>query len=739
MKMKNMKLCAAVSLAIVLCGVLVSTPTRAQEEFATHTRGKLWETLFNWGFIGHPGAWDYEQVTGIGFYPGFPGWYYPNDEQDANRLDILVDANFHNFKSGPWIITKGAQAPVPPDNHFEPTDFTIYQTTMAYGQEGVLTVRAPFETTLNFNGMPNFDPLLPEEINYNWFHTVTGITVKQRSMAWSYPGYHDFIIYDFVFTNTGEVAIPAINQIVHFDQTLNEVWIVLQSGLQVSTKGNINFHYNPRFLESAAPAGGFGWHPDKGYTDYYAVENQGPDGKGLLYYSRDVNGGREPVDTFMRRPNWQALLTNPGATLPELQDPACFGFVFLYRTPPAGANPNPFDADPTFFNIYSDQMNRFKGKTVDFETFGLSSFKKQEIYEYATHNFLPPTNGNLYCWYTSSFGPYTLAPGDSVRLIFAEVAGVMDMKEVYLGDPQHWFPDSSIAAIRRNAEAARRAVKWGFGAPSVNGIPVIADVPEAPPAPNCFSSSVSAGIDTAQISVRWDKLAEEAVIRDGSGGVFYDGATDLTGYRIYRSRDKRGIWDLVKDVPRSEFDRYWQADKNQYEYLDQDLQFGDEFYYYVQAYHSDPKPWTSANGTRVENLGELASDDNNRTQLTNARPGPIDLEEKGWDVFVAPNPYVEDDPNRNFGDAAPGRPGKIEFRNLPERATIKIFNLSGDLIKTIKHVPDEYGNLFGSISWDQSTDSGLFVAPGLYIYVVESEVLDSYKGKRTIGKLMIIR
>ena len=43
----------------------------------------MWETLYNFGFIGDPGAWDYTEVTGIGFFPGFAGFTYPNDEELA--------------------------------------------------------------------------------------------------------------------------------------------------------------------------------------------------------------------------------------------------------------------------------------------------------------------------------------------------------------------------------------------------------------------------------------------------------------------------------------------------------------------------------------------------------------------------------------------------------------------------------------------------------------------------------
>src|SRR5690606_8054683 len=187
-----------------------------------------------------------------------------------------------------------------------------------------------------------------------------------------------------------------------------------------------------------------------------------------------------------------------------------------YRTPPPGSSGDPFEADPAFFNIYSDEADKFKGKTVDFETFGLSPFTKQDIYDFIKHEKYPGTNGNLYNWYTSSFGPYKMAIGDSVRLIVAEVAGVMDLHEVIKGDPNHWYPDSTIAAFKRNIQAVRNAVKWGIGA-NVNGINLAADVPDAPPAPNCRASNASSGSDTAIIAVQWDKLAEQVKFTDGAG------------------------------------------------------------------------------------------------------------------------------------------------------------------------------------------------------------------------------
>jgi hypothetical protein len=129
-------------------------------------------------------------------------------------------------------------------------------------------------------------------------------------------------------------------------------------------------------------------------------------------------------------------------------------------------------------------------------------------------------------------------------------------------------------------------------------------------------------------------------------------------------------------------------------------------------------------------LPELASGSVNKTLPASAAPGPVPT----MDVFVAPNPYVYGDESRSFGRA---NPFGVEFRNLPESCTIRIYTLVGDLVRTLEHKPDARGNVYGSEPWDQKSDSGLLVAPGLYVYHVQSTTpgLDS----KLTGKLMIIR
>ncbi len=101
-------------------------------------------------------------------------------------------------------------------------------------------------------------------------------------------------------------------------------------------------------------------------------------------------------------------------------------------------------------------------------------------------------------------------------------------------------------------------------------------------------------------------------------------------------------------------------------------------------------------------------------------------------IKVVPNPYVV---TASWEEASPyssGRgPRKIEFTHLPQKCTIRIFTVSGELVRTIEH---ESGILDGSESWDLLTRDNLSVAYGLYIYHVDAGEI----GER-VGKFAVIK
>ena len=79
------------------------------------------------------------------------------------------------------------------------------------------------------------------------------------------------------------------------------------------------------------------------------------------------------------------------------------------------------------------------------------------------------------------------------------------------------------------------------------------------------------------------------------------------------------------------------------------------------------------------------------------------------------------------------RVNRIHFTNLPQKCTIRIFSIDGDLIREIYHdFPPDYPESMHD-EWDLITRNTQAVASGIYYYSVESEFGNQ------IGKLVIIK
>jgi len=101
-------------------------------------------------------------------------------------------------------------------------------------------------------------------------------------------------------------------------------------------------------------------------------------------------------------------------------------------------------------------------------------------------------------------------------------------------------------------------------------------------------------------------------------------------------------------------------------------------------------------------------------------------------IKVVPNPYYATTAFEGQNTFTSGRgPREIQFRNLPQECTIRIFTISGELVKTIHH--SESIN-FGTGKWDLLTKDNLTAAYGIYVYHIDASGI----GEK-IGKLAIIK
>ena len=106
----------------------------------------------------------------------------------------------------------------------------------------------------------------------------------------------------------------------------------------------------------------------------------------------------------------------------------------------------------------------------------------------------------------------------------------------------------------------------------------------------------------------------------------------------------------------------------------------------------------------------------------------VDAQSKLYNVYVVPNPVrtgssrLTTDNYHNFPD------GLVRFVNCPQKCTIKIFTVSGDLVWFNDHVDGT-----GNVEWDTKNLENEEVASGVYVYRIESSSDSVY------GRIVVIR
>ncbi len=85
------------------------------------------------------------------------------------------------------------------------------------------------------------------------------------------------------------------------------------------------------------------------------------------------------------------------------------------------------------------------------------------------------------------------------------------------------------------------------------------------------------------------------------------------------------------------------------------------------------------------------------------------------DIYVVPNPYVAYSISENPGRTLTKRGEReIQFRNLPQRCTIRIYTITGELVDTIEK--DDFTSM---ASWGLLSSEGMRIAYGVYIFHVD--------------------
>lgn len=298
-----------------------------------------------------------------------------------------------------------------------------------------------------------------------------------------------------------------------------------------------------------------------------------------------------------------------------------------------------------------------------------------------------------------SVGPLSLLPFGSVKIVYAEVIGEMDRAKIVDGGVENidFMATASRDTMLAHVRAARKLYQNNY-------LPTV----HPPPTPTDGENSLRITVEPGQIAIEWPPISPTYI--DPITGI-----NDVAGYRVYSSNYFTiGPWTLVADLKIESVlivDGYVR-------YTATDLPFGVGYYYCVTSYDIDGNESGKVNNTRFP--------------IYPLRGPNLEFPKN---VYVIPNPF-----RQHSNLTGSGEQYRMEFIGIPAKCKIKIYTLTGDIIQEIDHDDGSGSEAWGSIKRldYQLTKWTLGVAPGIYIYLIES-LVSGHQGDSYIGKLAIIK
>lgn len=583
------------------------------------------------------------------------------------------------------------------------------------------------------------DMMLESTIN-----TMMGITIHQKVYAWSQKNHDDYHIYDLTMTNTGNLDT---DDDIETTQTITDLYF---NRTPAYTRFWTAFHLWHAFI---------GEFPGDSLRASYAYPARTHDLQEDLLGEVVNSGGRAG---WMESPQVVGDATlfvssgpdmvniadddpsQPRVTLTQCQDntwerasaealTADQREAVYLAASQGGSVPGIFYGGSVSPD-YADALLAYPGigchHGISIDEWCLNGLDIQFPYD------TPITNARFLT--ESSYGPFTLEHGESIRFVFARGAGSISPEKNWevgnawlagtaadlwdgawkLPPPHTVYPDlsptdndkakdswvmTSIDSFMMNMYNAQWNFDQGY------------QIPTAPPPPSLSVQSLPDGV-----RLTW--------------GSESDAAADLDGFNIYRAKGFRepqpsegqlvGSLELVATV-----------DKNTHEYTDATAEGGQSYYYAVTAFDD---------GTNIPDVSDEDGDLLYPNQVLESGiylnlttlPAVLTVPpgDELSDIRVVPNPYNIKAINQQYTGVGQD---KIAFWGLPPKCTIRIFTESGDLVRTIEHTNESGYEPWGAevVSEQHSTSiSGQRIVSGIYIAHFETPDGDSI-----IRKFVVIR
>jgi hypothetical protein len=707
-----------VILAIGACWLFSVSPVRAQVPETQKRYIRVGSLQSRFTAYGSERAWNdvyYEGLT-------WPSDYQYSDNAVIERQWIGCQ-DFTDSKGQHWedycvpFVQSYAGSALFPMEDKQTAKFDI-PTVFVDGND----ISAPYKGEID-----EIDPnQIPDRIVTNVVNTSMGVTMTRRILAFSQQYHDNYFIKEFTFKNTGYV-----------DATTTKV-------LNTTVKG-FRFGFGVRY--SVSREGSFKIADGQDWGKHTWVTRRG---ENYAAHASDQLTEASPIPQWLRAGFCWAGQSSINAfdniggpdrtTTGRLCAPQFAGIVTLHvdrsatdkSDDPNQPNTLGWHAGDTYPSLgdmsigtapnHIDLYKMLSG--IPYRDLGNPTERMDEVYMATKPDpwLVHGDGGGTNLWI--NYGPFDLAPGDSVVIVMAEgVAGLnreacwqigARWKKAYDNSNDKGpfvLPDGSTTtdkdvykdtwvytgkdSIMLTFSRAKRNYDLGY------------QIPQPPLPPPLFN--VTSGGD--RISLSWDPSPS-------------NGDPDFAGYKIFRATGK----------PDTTYAEVASLGPTATSFDDVSAQRGFSYYYYVSAF-SDGSNNTSGGPNPT---GILLS---SRFYTMTSQPAYLRRQAGGslTGIRIVPNPY-----NISAADLQyPGEPDKIMFLNIPGHCLIQIYTENGDLINTISH---ENGS--GDEPWNSITSSRQVVVSGVYIvhFTVTADYVDPAtgqlkykKGDTAYQKLVIIR
>ena len=619
-------------------------------------------------------------------------------------FDDPVSGDFYSYKviaAGPRYANNITNfMPVTLDPYNTGADHDGIYSVGRFVHPTVLVDNIPATNLDDFDLIDYVDPNLPaDRLVVNKMNSNMGVTITRKIYAFSHQDHENYYIYEYTFKNTGIYAPNDPNAVPHHKTLTGFIpfflyryapghqgamlgWGVAATRWGQSTVNQV-VHDDPTTPEEDVTRATYAWYGphsssalglegDWGQPNGDAAFPLGSPcflGDVILHADKSAEDKSDDLDQPYSAPWMDSDADISGRD--DSYDPDYMTPQYLVMS---SGIPNPTHADLIGMDRFGDEENLNIG--------GIST--------------------------TLGFGPYTLAPGDSVNIVLSEaVAGLKRKKSLEVG--YNWYawhsgtgtptlimPDGSETT---NQDAYKKAWVWtaedslfaAFGhAKEMWEAGLYDGIPEPPRPPEQFI--VTSGSD--KITLDWQMPTDADL-------------TNLAGFYISRAEGRPDtLYEVVQTCT---------VEKRSWE--DTSPVRGRDYYYYIQSF---------SDGSENDGV-QLVS--NKFWTMTNTaarlkKPPKANLD----NVRIVPNPWDIRSRQLQFGRES-GVEDRIAFFGLPAICTIKIFTERGDLVTVIEHTngsADDY--------WHQETESRQIIVSGLYIAYFETP-----DGESTFRKFIVIR